>query len=182
MLKLRDAALQLRISFPTIKRWIYNKKIRSNQTAGGHHRIPQSEVTDCFSEPVEDRTTTQRRNPAREWSLVSGLSKAAVNFTQRGSLASTGSPSNIDRQIARIEHCLDGAPVFGTKVVRNLKVADLAEAVVAIHSAVNNRDQVTLRLEARLCSNFVPAPIRVPFERSREREPCRSRSSTLPRP
>jgi molybdopterin-binding protein len=40
----RDAAVQLAISFPTIKQWIYRKKIRSIQTAGGHHRIPQSEV------------------------------------------------------------------------------------------------------------------------------------------
>jgi molybdopterin-binding protein len=44
LLKLRDAALQLRISFPTIKQWIYKKKIRSVQTAGGHHRIPQREL------------------------------------------------------------------------------------------------------------------------------------------
>ena len=44
LLKLRDAALQLGISFPTIKQWIYKKKIRSLQTAGGHHRIPQSEL------------------------------------------------------------------------------------------------------------------------------------------
>ncbi|MGA7220209.1 MAG: TOBE domain-containing protein [Candidatus Sulfotelmatobacter sp.] len=44
LLKLRDAALQLGISFPTIKQWIYREKIRSNRTAGGHHRIPQSEV------------------------------------------------------------------------------------------------------------------------------------------
>jgi molybdopterin-binding protein len=43
-LMLRDAAQQLGISFPTIKQWIYQKKIRSVQTAGGHHRIPQSEV------------------------------------------------------------------------------------------------------------------------------------------
>ncbi len=43
-LMLRDAAQQLGISFPTIKQWIYQKKIRSLQTAGGHHRIPQSEV------------------------------------------------------------------------------------------------------------------------------------------
>jgi molybdopterin-binding protein len=40
----REAALELRISFPTIKQWIYKRKIRSIQTAGGHHRIPQSEV------------------------------------------------------------------------------------------------------------------------------------------
>ena len=44
LLRVRDAALQLGISFPTIKQWIYKKKIRSHQTAGGHHRIPQGEV------------------------------------------------------------------------------------------------------------------------------------------
>jgi molybdopterin-binding protein len=44
LLRPREAALQLRISFPTIKQWIYAKKIRSVKTAGGHHRIPQSEV------------------------------------------------------------------------------------------------------------------------------------------
>ena len=43
-LKPREAALELRISFPTIKQWIYKRKIRSIRTAGGHHRIPQSEV------------------------------------------------------------------------------------------------------------------------------------------
>jgi molybdopterin-binding protein len=44
LLKPRDAAVQLGISFPTIKQWIYRKKIRSVQTAGGHHRIPQAEI------------------------------------------------------------------------------------------------------------------------------------------
>jgi len=44
LLKLRDAALELGVSFPTIKQWIYKKKIRSIRTAGGHHRIPQAEV------------------------------------------------------------------------------------------------------------------------------------------
>src|SRR5215472_10449014 len=44
LVKPRDAALQLRISFPTIKQWIYSKKIRSVKTPGGHHRIPQSEI------------------------------------------------------------------------------------------------------------------------------------------
>src|SRR5580700_5921543 len=44
LLQLRDAALQPGNKFPTIKQWIYKKKIRSVQTAGGHHRIPQGEV------------------------------------------------------------------------------------------------------------------------------------------
>jgi|ERR1700690_1908110 len=44
LLKLPEAALDLCVSLPTIKQWIYKKKIRSVKTAGGHHRIPQSEV------------------------------------------------------------------------------------------------------------------------------------------
>lgn len=44
LLKLREAALELGVSFPTIKQWIYKKKIRSIKTAGGHHRIPRTEV------------------------------------------------------------------------------------------------------------------------------------------
>jgi molybdopterin-binding protein len=44
LLKLREAALELRVSLPTLKQWIYKGKIRSIQTVGGHHRIPQSEV------------------------------------------------------------------------------------------------------------------------------------------
>ena len=44
LLKLRQAALDLGISIPTLKQWIYKKKIRSLQTVGGHHRIPQREI------------------------------------------------------------------------------------------------------------------------------------------
>ena len=44
MLSPREAALELRVSFPTIKQWIYAGKLRSVRTPGGHHRIPQKEV------------------------------------------------------------------------------------------------------------------------------------------
>jgi len=60
LLKLRDAALQLGISFPTIKQWIYKKKIRSVRTAGGHHRIPLSEV-DRLLFRTRGRTETERK-------------------------------------------------------------------------------------------------------------------------
>ena len=39
-----EAAAALGVSYATIKQWIYRKKIRSVRTAGGHHRIPRSEV------------------------------------------------------------------------------------------------------------------------------------------
>lgn len=40
----RDAAVQLQISYPTIKQWIYHRKLKAVKTPGGHYRIPQSEV------------------------------------------------------------------------------------------------------------------------------------------
>ena len=43
-LRPRDAAVQLQISYPTIKQWIYHRKLRAAKTPGGHYRIPQSEI------------------------------------------------------------------------------------------------------------------------------------------
>lgn len=43
-LRPRDAALILGISYPTIKQWIYRGKLKTIQTAGGHHRVPRSEL------------------------------------------------------------------------------------------------------------------------------------------
>jgi molybdopterin-binding protein len=64
LLKLRDAALQLGISFPTIKQWIYKKKIRSVQTAGGHHRIPEAEV-DRLLYRTRGKTEKERKQVVR---------------------------------------------------------------------------------------------------------------------
>ncbi len=64
LLHLRDAALKLGISFPTIKQWIYKHKIRSVQTAGGHHRIPQSEV-DKLLFRTRGRTEKERKEVIR---------------------------------------------------------------------------------------------------------------------
>jgi molybdopterin-binding protein len=44
MLKPQDAARLIGVSYPTLKQWIYNDKVRSVKTPGGHHRIPRSEV------------------------------------------------------------------------------------------------------------------------------------------
>ena len=62
---MRDAALQLGVSFPTIKQWIYKKKIRSVRTAGGHHRVPRSEV-DRLLFRTRGRTEEERREAIRQ--------------------------------------------------------------------------------------------------------------------
>lgn len=44
LLKPRDAATVLGISYPTLKQWIYKGKLRTVKTPGGHHRVPESEL------------------------------------------------------------------------------------------------------------------------------------------
>jgi|SRR5580704_2055324 molybdopterin-binding protein len=78
LLKLRDAALQLGISFPTIKQWIYKKKIRSVQTVGGHHRIPQSEL-DRLLFRTRGRTAAERTQAVRR---VSGRNQLVGRIDQ----------------------------------------------------------------------------------------------------
>src|SRR5215813_13284213 len=44
LVKPKDAAERIGVSYPTLKQWIYSGKVRSVKTAGGHHRIPQDEI------------------------------------------------------------------------------------------------------------------------------------------
>jgi molybdopterin-binding protein len=67
MLKPREVAGMLGISYPTLKLWIYKNKLRTIQTAGGHHRIPESELdrflprsSDKGKEPGELRRNFRR--------------------------------------------------------------------------------------------------------------------------
>ena len=72
LLQLRDAALQLGISYPTIKQWIYARKIKSARTAGGHHRIPQSEV-DRLLYRTRAKTAPERKEIVRRLSARNQL-------------------------------------------------------------------------------------------------------------
>jgi molybdopterin-binding protein len=66
----REAAKVLGVSYPTLKQWIYKKKIRTVKTAGGHHRIPEAELDKFLHlknarQPVRERRTDYRRISGR---------------------------------------------------------------------------------------------------------------------
>src|SRR5580765_3415298 len=44
LLTVRAAAERLGIGYSTLKQWIYQGKIRTTQTAGGHHRLSEAEI------------------------------------------------------------------------------------------------------------------------------------------
>src|SRR5215831_10874778 len=86
LLRLHDAALNLGISFPTIKQWIYKKKIRSIRTAGGQHRIPQSEVDRLLFRP-RPKTTPDPKLVIRRLSGRNQLVRRIENAQISGLLA-----------------------------------------------------------------------------------------------
>jgi molybdopterin-binding protein len=44
LLTVRAAAQRLGVGYSTLKHWIYTGKVRTTTTAGGHHRIAESEI------------------------------------------------------------------------------------------------------------------------------------------
>ena len=66
LLKPREAAAALGVSYATLKQWILAGTIKTVKTPGGHHRIPQSAlasmmITKPKSERAADRTQSRER-------------------------------------------------------------------------------------------------------------------------
>ena len=121
LLKVRDAALQLGVSFPTIKQWIYKKKIRSVQTAGGHHRIPKREV-DRLLFRTRGRTEKERKQAVRR---VSG----------RNQLVGRIEAVRISGLMAEVELSIGGQQIISIITARsaremNLKAGQTAGALI----------------------------------------------------
>ena len=57
LLTVRAAADRLGIGYSTLKQWIYQGRVRTTQTAGGHHRIAERRSNACS----RGRTPTRRR-------------------------------------------------------------------------------------------------------------------------
>src|ERR1051325_10620911 len=76
LLKPQEAARMMSVSYPTLKQWIYNGKVHSVRTPGGHHRIPRSEI-ERFS------TTTQlKRKRPSGLDAISGRNKLLGTITE----------------------------------------------------------------------------------------------------
>jgi len=45
LVTVRKAATQLGVGYSTLKQWIYQGRVRTTQTPGGHHRIAESRIS-----------------------------------------------------------------------------------------------------------------------------------------
>jgi molybdopterin-binding protein len=74
----REAAQILGVSYPTLKQWIYKRKLRTVKTAGGHHRIPESEL-DRFLHTAQQRGPVEERR--RGFRRISGRNQLVGRVT-----------------------------------------------------------------------------------------------------
>jgi molybdopterin-binding protein len=118
----RDAAKVLGISYPTLKQWIYKKKLRTIRTAGGHHRVPETEL-DKFLHLQSQRLPVEERRP--NFRHISGRNQLAGRITE----------IKIDGLIAQVALSIGGQRITSiitadaVKEMR-LKVGDKAAALI----------------------------------------------------
>jgi molybdopterin-binding protein len=83
----REAANILGISYPTLKQWIYQNKIKTAKTPGGHHRVPESEIDRLIPKKLERGELSSRRNSFRKISGRNQLIGRVVGLKFSGLLA-----------------------------------------------------------------------------------------------
>lgn len=85
MLSPREAAMELGISYPTIKQWLYRGKLKAAKTPGGHYRIPESELDSLLH--LAKRPETPKRQMMRTLSGRNQLVGRVVQVKVEGLLA-----------------------------------------------------------------------------------------------
>ena len=87
LIRPRDAAQILGISYPTLKQWIYKRKLRTVKTPGGHHRIPEAELDRYLYHSLYKGDIAERRRGFRRISGRNQLVGRVVAIKTSGLLA-----------------------------------------------------------------------------------------------
>ena len=78
LLKPREAASALGVSYPTLKQWILAGTIKTIKTPGGHHRIPQSALPPMLKSKPAAATKASRAR----FRAVSGRNQLIGRITE----------------------------------------------------------------------------------------------------
>ncbi|MDE3155866.1 MAG: helix-turn-helix transcriptional regulator [Acidobacteriota bacterium] len=72
LLSVSEAAERLGVSYSTLKQWIYKGSIRTSRTAGGHHRVAESEVERLLAR--QDRPAATRKPSSAAAPIIVSIS------------------------------------------------------------------------------------------------------------
>ena len=62
LITVRQAASRLGVGYSTLKQWIYQGRVRTTRTPGGHHRIAESELERLVARQTPSPTHRRRRS------------------------------------------------------------------------------------------------------------------------
>jgi len=86
----REAAAAVGVSYATIKKWILAGKLKTIQTPGGHHRIPESALAPLSSARDGSQPDSERVQSRERFRSVSGRNQLVGTIVEvkiRGILA-----------------------------------------------------------------------------------------------
>jgi molybdopterin-binding protein len=86
----REAAQVLGVSYPTLKSWIYKKKLRTIKTAGGPPRVPESQLDKFLHRAGERREPARKRTGFRQISGRNQLIGRVTEIKISGLMAQVG--------------------------------------------------------------------------------------------
>jgi molybdopterin-binding protein len=109
LLHVPEAARELGVSYPTLKQWIYKRKIKTVMTPGGHHRVPRSEV---------DRLLFQRGERGHAGALTSA--------------AQLASATPVSGAGAGLEHVISGRNQLVGRIIKLQTVGLLTKVVLDV--------------------------------------------------
>jgi molybdopterin-binding protein len=75
LLTVRAAAERLGVGYSTLKHWIYEGRVRTTQTPGGHHRIAEVEVDRLVSRTADPAPRASRDEPTGLIVALSGRNR-----------------------------------------------------------------------------------------------------------
>ncbi len=75
LLTVRAAAQRLGVGYSTLKHWIYEGRVRTTQTPGGHHRISDAELDRLLAHTDIDRPAPVREAPTGLIIALSGRNR-----------------------------------------------------------------------------------------------------------
>ena len=67
LLTVRKGATRLGVGYSTLKQWIYEGKVRTTRTAGGHHRIDETEIERLIAQHAPARAARPAAGKASAW-------------------------------------------------------------------------------------------------------------------
>jgi molybdopterin-binding protein len=137
LLTVRAAATRLGVGYSTLKQWIYQGRVRTTQTAGGHHRVSEAEIERLLA----------RQSPTRRSGRVATRDGLIIALSGRNRLRGFVEEVRIDGLLGQVRLRIGDqalTAVITADAIRELKLRRGDDAVAIIKST-----EVMVAREAR---------------------------------